>query len=52
MARREPISVSEETSIAQEEVKKVETTPEETKPEAVEKKEASAPKSKNGGCLV
>lgn len=52
MARREPISVSEETSIAQEEVKKVETTPEEIKPEAVEKKEASAPKSKNDGCLV
>lgn len=52
MARREPVSVSEETPIAQEEVKKNETVPEEAKLEAVEKKEASAPKSKNGGCLV
>lgn len=52
MARKEPISVSKETPIAQEEVKKVETAPAEMKPEAVEKKKASASKSKNGGCLV
>ena len=52
MARREPISVSEEASIAQEEIKKVETTPEEAKPEAVEEKKAPASVNKTGGCLV